>query len=938
MKYFSLTKWSVLVCTLFSAFALTAKEDLSLPLDTNVRVGRLDNGLTYYIRCNKFQTNRADFHIAQKVGSMQEEEAQRGLAHFLEHMAFNGTKNFPGNQMKDYLEKIGVKFGTDLNAYTSLDQTVYRVSNVPLIREGIIDSALLILHDWSGFISLEDKEIDKERGVIREEWRTRSDAQGRILDKALPLLYPDCKYGQRFPIGLIDVINNFKYDELRSYYNKWYFPDNQGIIVVGDVNVDQIENKIKKLFSDIPKRENAAERVSVPVPDNKTPIVAYTIDKEATDVSITLFQKTEPFPEKEKNSSRYYLLSYVNNMIQIMLNERFTELLQKSNPPFINAGFYHSSYFISKTKDAWTLSVSCKENGIGTAVKVAVEETERARQFGFTSSEYNRATANFLRGLETQYKERGSRMNDSYVGELINLFLDNEPAPGIEFEYGFWKEVSKQISMKDINDYFKSQFMGDSNMVVWLTGPEKEGLVYPSQQELLSTIHDARNGQLTPYSDNVKNEPLIPNLPKKGSVVKKKVNKAYNTTEWKLSNGIKVVFYPTKLKEDQILMSAFSPGGSSLLPNGEESNIRVMGNVAMMGGYGNFSIVELNKLLAGKNVGLNTSVSSYNEWISGSCSPQDFESMVQLSYLGVTAPRKDMEVYDSFISRTRDALKNQDADPQAALSDTLIKVMYNNHPRSMRFKAEMLDQVNYDRILQMYKERFANCSDFTFVFVGNIQPDSVQGLIEQYIATLPGTGKTEKPKDLKMKPFKGEITNHFKKKLETSKSSVNIAMNGKCPYSLESKLQLSVLTQILRILFTEKIREKEGGTYGVSVGSSISNYPRKEFSMMIQFDTDPALQEKLVGIIYNELDSICLAGPREEDLQKVKEYMIKQYDESCRQNSYWKDCIVALYQDNIDLNKGYRDIVSKMTVSSIRKFAASLFKQGNRAEVVMGPQ
>lgn len=938
MKYFSLTKWSVLLCGLFFAFALSAKEDQSLPADTNVRVGRLDNGLTYYIRCNKFQTNRADFHIAQKVGSMQEEEAQRGLAHFLEHMAFNGTKNFPGNQMKDYLEKIGVKFGTDLNAYTSLDQTVYRVSNVPLIREGIIDSALLILHDWSGFIALEDNEIDKERGVIREEWRTRSDAQGRILDKALPLLYPDCKYGQRFPIGLIDVINNFKYDELRSYYNKWYFPDNQGIIVVGDVDVDQIEKKIKALFSDIPKRDNPAERVTVPVPDNKEPIVAYTTDKEATDVSITLFQKTEPFPEKEKNTPRYYLLSYVNNMIQSMLNERFSELLQKSNPPFIDAGFYHSNYFISKTKDAWTLMTSCKENGIGTALKVAVQETERARQFGFTPSEYNRATANFLRSMETQYKERGNRMNDSYVGELINLFLDNEPAPGIEFEYAFWNEVIKQITIKDVNDYFKSEVMGDSNLVVWLSGPEKEGLVYPSQQELLATIHDARKGELTPYTDNMKDEPLISNLPKKGSVIKKKVNSANNTTEWKLSNGIKVVFFPTKLKEDQIIMSAFSPGGSSLIPKGEEPNVKLMGNVATMGGYGNFSVIELNKLLAGKNVSVSTSVSSYDEWISGNCSPQDFESMVQLSYLAVTAPRKDMEVYESFISRTRDALKNQDADPKAALSDTLIKVMYNNHPRSMRFKAEMLDQVNYDRILQMYKERFANCSDFTFVFVGNVQPDTVQSLIEQYIATLPGTGKAEKPKDLKMKSFKGEVTNHFKKELGTAMSTVYIAINGKCPYSLESKLQLSALTQILRILFTEKIREKEGGTYGVSVGSSISNYPRKEFSMMIQFDTDPVLQEKLVGIIYKELDSMSLVGPREEDIQKVKEYMLKQYDENCRQNGYWKDYIVALYQDNIDMNKGYKDLVSEITVSSIRKFAASLFKQGNRAEVVMGPQ
>ena len=938
MKYFSLTKWSVLLCGLFFAFALSAKEDQSLPADTNVRVGRLDNGLTYYIRCNKFQTNRADFHIAQKVGSMQEEEAQRGLAHFLEHMAFNGTKNFPGNQMKDYLEKIGVKFGTDLNAYTSLDQTVYRVSNVPLIREGIIDSALLILHDWSGFIALEDNEIDKERGVIREEWRTRSDAQGRILDKALPLLYPDCKYGQRFPIGLIDVINNFKYDELRSYYNKWYFPDNQGIIVVGDVDVDQIEKKIKALFSDIPKRDNPAERVTVPVPDNKEPMVAYTTDKEATDVSITLFQKTEPFPEKEKNTSRYYLLSYVNNMIQSMLNERFSELLQKSNPPFIDAGFYHSNYFISKTKDAWTLMVNCKETGIGTALKVAVQETERARQFGFTPSEYNRATANFLRSLETQYKERGSRMNDSYVNELINLFLDNEPTPGIEFEYAFWNEVIKQITIKDVNDYFKSEVMGDSNLVVWLSGPEKEGLVYPSQQELLTTIHDARKGELTPYTDNVKDEPLISNLPKKGSVIKKKVNSANNTTEWKLSNGIKVVFFPTKLKEDQIIMSAFSPGGSSLIPKGEEPNVKLMGNVATMGGYGNFSVIELNKFLAGKNVSVSTSVSSYDEWISGNCSPQDFESMVQLSYLAVTAPRKDMEVYESFISRTRDALKNQDADPKAALSDTLIKVMYNNHPRSMRFKAEMLDQVNYDRILQMYKERFANCSDFTFVFVGNVQPDTVQSLIEQYIATLPGTGKAEKPKDLKMKSFKGEVTNHFKKELGTAMSTVYIALNGKCPYSLESKLQLSALTQILRILFTEKIREKEGGTYGVSVGSSISNYPRKEFSMMIQFDTDPVLQEKLVGIIYKELDSMSLVGPREEDIQKVKEYMLKQYDENCRQNGYWKDYIVALYQDKIDMNKGYKDIVSEITVLSIRKFAASLFKQGNRAEVVMGPQ
>ena len=892
----------------------------------------------YYIRHNKLPENRAEFYIAQKVGSILEEPQQRGLAHFLEHMAFNGTKNFPGDDkglgVIPWCETVGIKFGTNLNAYTSIDETVYNISNAPIDRTGVLDSCLLILHDWSNYILLKDDEIDKERGVIREEWRSRNSGMLRVYTDLLPTIYQGDKYADCMPIGSIDVINNFPYKDIRDYYHKWYRPDLQGIVIVGDIDVDTVEAKLKAVFADVQKPVNPAERTYYPVTDNKEPIVAIGTDKEVDDPSIEIYFKQDATPDSEKNNVGYLASQYMTSMISSMLNARLSELVQSANPPFTRASSYYSDFFVAKTKEAFALSASSKADGIETALKTLLQETERARRFGFTESEYARARANYLQSLESAYNEREKTKHGSYVREYVQNFLNGEPISGIEAEYAMMNQLAPNIPLQAMNMVMQ-QLVPDSNQVVIIAGPAKEGLKYPTKEEVINLLKGMKDLDLQAYVDKVSDEPLMKEAPKGGKIISEKEGDIYGSTKLVLSNGVTVYVKKTDFKADEIRMKGTSLGGKSIFPDKDALNFAVMDNVIAVGGLGNFSQVDLTKVLAGKKVSVNAGLGATTENVFGTCSPKDFETMMQLTYLTFTAPRKDAEAFESFKNRMKAQLESAQANPLSSINDSLQKAMYNNHPRVVMMKPEMVDQIDYDRILEMYNDRFKDASDFTFYFVGNIDLETAKPLIAEYLGALPAINRKETFKDTKMSIRKGVYKNEYAKEQQTPTATIVFLYSGKAPYTLKNDILLSFATQVLDMVYTEEVREKEGGTYGVNCFGDLQKYPKEQLLLQIVFQTDPAKKDKLAGIVVDELKKLAAEGPSDVHLQKVKEYMLKKYADNQKENGYWMNNLNDYFYYGMDMTEGYTDIVNSITAKDIQKFVSDLLKQGNEIEVTM---
>lgn len=933
MKHLVRSLWVVALIICCNFQQVFAQQMPPIPVDKDVRIGKLDNGLTYYIRKNSLPANRADFYIAQKVGSIQEEENQRGLAHFLEHMCFNGTTHFPGDALKQYLERIGVKFGENLNAYTSIDETVYNISNVPVTTPGAIDSCLLILHDWSNDLTLDPKEIDKERGVINEEWRTRMSATQRFQEKMLPIMFEGTKYAHCFPIGTMDVIMNFKAQTLRDYYEKWYRPDLQGIVVVGDIDLDAIEAQIKKMFSDIPAQPNAVKREYYPVNDNKEPIVLIHQDKEQPNIQAIIFNKHEATPDDQKDNMGYLVQDYATNLITKMLNARLNELAQTAIPPYIYAGSYDGNFFVAKTKDAFTGIVVCKEDAIENGIITLLRETERARQFGFTETEYNRARAEYLRQLESAYNERDKRKNEEYVNEYVRHFLDNEPIPGIENEYTIINQIAPAIPVTVLNQIMQ-ELVTDSNQVVAILAPQKEGLKMPTEDDIKQILKDIKAEKLAAYVDKVSDEPLMKEAPKGGKIVSEKTDDLFDATLLTLSNGVKVIIKKTDFKADEIRMKGVSLGGSSLFPTSEIININGLDAVGV-GGLGNFSAVDLEKVLAGKKASVSYGIGDKTEAVNGSCSPKDFETMMQLTYLTFTAPRRDNDAFASYKSRNKAALQNMEMNPQVAFSDSVQAGMYMNHPRKVRVKADMIDQMDYDKILSMYNDRFKDVSDFTFIFVGNVDVEQMKPLIQEYLGSLPTTNRKESFTDNKIEMRQGVYKNEFIRKQETTKASNFVLLSGNCKYDLKNNILLDMTSQILDLVYTAKVREDEGGTYGVYVGNQLIKYPKEKAIIQIIFDTAPEKREKLMKIIFAELENITKIGPSEVDLNKVKEFMLKKHTENLKENRYWLNSIDEYLFTGMNPIKDFAQVVSSITIKDIQKFADDLFKQKNEIEVSM---
>ena len=916
-----------------------AQEMPSIPVDPDVKIGKLDNGLTYYIRHNAWPEQRAEFYIAQRVGSIQENDEQRGLAHFLEHMCFNGTENFKGNDIIKWCETIGVKFGRDLNAYTSIDQTVYNISNVPTTREGIVDSCLLILHDWADGLLLEAGEIDKERGVIHEEWRMRTTATMRMLERDLPRLYPNSKYGHRMPIGLMEIIDNFKPEVLRAYYEKWYRPDNQAIIVVGDVDVDKVEQKIKNLFAPIKMPQNPAPVVAEAVPDNKEAIFVVDKDKEMQYSIVQLMFKSDPVPDEVKGNMQYLVIDYLKDACIGMLNDRLTELAQKADCPYLQGGVDYDQYLLSKTKDAFNISVLPKEGQTEAALKAAFIEARRAAQFGFTATEYQRYKQNFISQLDKQYSNKDKRYNSQFVNEYVKNYLDNEPIPGLDDYYQVMKQLAPMLPLETVNELMKSFFEDkDSNMVVLNMNQEKEGAVYPTEASLKKAIDEARATQVEPYVDNVKNEPLITKMPKAGKIVKEVPGKKFDYKELTLSNGAKVILKHTDLKKDQVVLASEGFGGSSLYGEKDFANIKMFDDAIEASGLGNFSHTELEKAMAGKIASASMALGRDRANITGSSTPNDVEAMLQLVYLYFTNINKDQESYDNMMKTAELMLKNKLLQPEAVFSDSLTLTIQNHSKRFAPLTMDDLEKVSYDRILEMAKEQTSNAAAYTFTIIGNYDEATIRPLIEQYLASLPAQKKVVKGKDVN-ETFKGEVINDFKRKMETPKAiAVMVWSNTQMKYTLENIIRADMVGQILSMIYTEKIREEASAAYSVlaQAGLSRDDY-RTTGTVLVYCPMKPEKGDVATKIMLDEVNNMTKSVDAEK-LNKVKEYMLKNVDDQAKTNNYWIRVIGRLRDYGVDVHTDYKKVVEAQTPDAISAFMQEFLKPGNRAEVIMLPE
>ena len=931
MKKFTLT----LIATLVLSATMLAQQ--ALPFDPNVRRGKLENGLTYYIRHNEKPAQRANFYIAQKVGSILEEDDQQGLAHFLEHMAFNGTVNFPGKALLNYMEHNGVKFGENVNAWTSIEQTVYMLTNVPTTNMGLVDSCILILHDWSSFIALESEEIDKERGVILEEMRQGQGAQMRIYQKMLPEIYPNSPYGHRLPIGTEEVVANFDHDALRAYYHKWYRPDLQGIIIIGDIDVNEVENHLKSIFEDIPAPIDPAERTRFEVADNAEPIVSICTDREETHYNLSVYYKHDVVPNEAKSDISYWLKDYIDQLVATMYNNRMEELTQKANPPFIFGYGYYGTFFISDTKDAWTsLAYAKDKDGIDEAMNAIIAENKRMQQYGFTASEFERAKADLQKRIENQYDERDKQETNRYFYPILNHFLTNEPLMGIENEYMLLGQILPNLPVEAINAYAK-ELIREDNIVITLTAPEKEGEVLPTKAELLAMFQKANEVEVTPYEETVSNEPLIAVLPPKGAIESKKHDDTFDATVLTLKNGVKVIYKSTTFKDDEVLMSVYSFGGYSAMDQSDPYTLQEINTLATLGGVGNFSAIDLPKVLAGKKASVNPYISSLTEGMNGSCSARDIETMLQLTYLYFTSPRSDEDAFQSYITRTKSMVANIESDPNTAFRDNMVFAMYDNHPLAKRMKAEDYDKVDYAKALKLYADRFKDANNFVFTFVGNIDPEAFEPMVEQYIGSLKTKKNDETWTDKCPLLTDKDVNCHYTKAMENPMVTCYMVYNGDMQFTRKNQLVMQALSDVMDIVYTEKIREDEGGTYGVGVNANLSLRPKETFMFLIGFQTNKEMYEKLMGIAVAELQNVANEGPRTEDLKKVKEFLVKKHAEDLENNRYWMNSITTQERDGYNPMKEYTDIINGITAEDVANMAKAVLK-GYKKEVVQIPE
>lgn len=865
-----------------SSWAQTKTFRLSdpIPFNPNVKVNTLENGLTYYIMKNAKPEKRAELRLMVNAGSILETEEQRGLAHFLEHMAFNGTKNFKKDELLRFLELTGVRFGADLNAYTSFDETVYMLQ-IPTDKKDVVEKAFLVLEDWSRNVAFDPDEIEKERGVVIEEWRLRRGASQRIRDKQFPVIFKNSRYAERLPIGTKENLESFKHESLISFYRKWYRPDLTAVVAVGDFDPDEIEALIKKHFSSFALPAEPHGRTTSPVPDHRETLYSIVTDPEAVGTSISLYFKLEPKQEKKVVD---YRRAMMEELFAMMFNERLQEILLQGDPPFVSA--YGGKSSLVRTKDAFRLFASVKSEGIDRGLRAILTEAMRVFKHGFTETELERAKTNLLRQFEDAFKEKDKTESASHAGEMMAHFLNQVPMPGIELEYELYKKYLPSINAGEVNR-LASEWMAPVNRVVTLSMPEKKDVSVPTEEHLARLIAETEQSTVEPYVDKVSNKPLVESLPAGSPIVSEKEHSTLGVTEWKLGNGIRVLLKPTDFKNDEIVFSALSPGGYSLEDRVEKLfSAQFTSAVFSVSGVGDFDETALRKALTGKTVRVSPWVSETHEGFSGSAAPKDLTTLFDLIFLHATQPRKDSIAYNSFASRIKTFIENFGAMPEAVFSDTVQTVASNYHPRQRPMTKERFGELSLDDVYAFYRDRFADLSDFTFLFVGNFSPDSLKPLVERYLGALPSKKRAEKWKDHNIVPAEGIVKRTVEKGIE-EKSRVMLMFAGPFDWSYESAFATMVLENHLDRRLREQLREDKGGTYGVSVNISLEKYPRSQYSAIISFGCKPDRVQELTDLVFEELHATKTNGGSDEDIAKIKEIIKRERETNLKEDSFW---------------------------------------------------
>ncbi len=904
----------------------------SVPINPEITTGQFENGLRYFIQVNPKPENRAMLRLVVNVGSVLEDEDQQGLAHFTEHMAFNGTKHFEKHELVDYLESIGMQFGPEINAYTSFDETVYMLE-VPTDSAEVMEKAFQVLEDWAHQVSFEDEEIDKERGVIIEEWRSGRGAQARIEDKQYPVLFKGSQYAERLPIGQIDVVDTCHYETLRRFYRDWYRPDLMAVIVVGDFDKTAIESLIQNHFGTIPVIPDERERQVYPIPDHVETLFAIATDPEATSSNVSLYFKKGLLPQETYGDYRRLL---IENIYDYMMNERLNELTQKPDPPYIYA-LSGTGRFV-RSKGIYYLAASVKNNGIENGLETLLTEAVRVKKYGFTQTELDRAKDQMLRFIGKAYTERDKTESSLYASEITRHFLVGEPMPGITVEYMFYKKFIPEITLDEINQ-LASNTIADDNRVILVDGPDKEDVHVPLEDELLAVFNNIKQKEVEPYIDAVSDQPLVEIMPEPGEIVEVKTIDTLDVTEWRLSNGVRVVLKPTDFKNDEITFTAYSLGGNSLVS--DENYIPAITAISIIdeSGLGGFDEIALGKKLAGKIVTVSPFMGSLTEGISGSTSLQDLETMFQLIYLYFTSPRRDSTAFISFKNRMKSAVENRNISPESIYSDTIQVTLGQYHRRSRPWTLALLEEMNLDLSFSIYQERFADASDFTFIFVGNFELEHIKPFIRTYIGGLPSIQRNEMWKDVGIEPPKGVIHKTIKSGLEP-KSNVRIIFTGPYQWMRKNNYDINSMISILRIKLRESLREDLGGTYGVGVGVSTSQFPKERYSIAISFGCSPERVDELVGTVFLEIDSLKTYGPREIDLNKVREAQTRQYEIDLKDNIFWQNALYTIYYEKSDpLNIiNYMEFVQHLSAEAIQHAANRYFDLNNVIQFVLLPE
>ncbi|MBL7110638.1 MAG: insulinase family protein [Bacteroidales bacterium] len=909
-------------------------QDLSepIPFHPDVLTGRFDNGLTYYIMENHKPENRAQFWLVVNAGSILEDEDQQGLAHFTEHMAFNGTEHFARHEIIDYLESIGMQFGPEINAYTGFDETVYMLQ-VPTDSMELVYTAFEILEDWARFISFEDEEIDKERGVIIEEWRTGRGADGRMRDKQLPVIFQGSKYADRLPIGKKEILETFDHESIRRFYSDWYRPDLMALIAVGDFDKNEMRDLVAKHFEQIPAKENARDREVVKVPGHKETLFAIATDPEATNTSISVYYKMDPVEHVTIDDYRNLLIERLNIR---MINNRLYELLNQPEPPFL-FGMTIQSRMV-RSMEIYMLGAAVKEDAIIPGLEALLIEAERVKRFGFTQTELDRTKTQLLRDLEQSYNERDKSQSSIFARECRDNFLEGEPMPGIAFEFDVAGKLLPGITLDEVNDLI-GKWMKDEDRVVLVGAPEKDGVSIPGENELLALLDQMDELEVEPYEDLVSDQPLVSDMPEPATISNEKRFDPIDVTEWTLSNGIKVVLKSTDFKNDEIQFYAFSPGGSSLLDTEDSRAVKGTQDIIYLSGISEFDLNDLNKKISEEIVTVFPYIDELTEGLVGNCAPADMETMFQLIYLYITAPRKDITAYQSYLTRMKGFIQNRSADPESAFYDTIMVTMSQYHPRKQPWSDEVLDAIDYEKVWSFYIDRFSDASDFTFVFVGNFDLESIKPFITAYLGGLPAVNREETWKDIGVKLPEGVIEKAVYKGIE-EKGKIRITFSGPVEWTPENNYLIKSMASVLDIKLREVIREDLSGTYGVSVSSSVSLYPREEFRLNISFDCNPGRIDELTNSVFLVLDSLKTDGPDEIYITKVTETQLRSYEIQLKENGYWLSQLQNYYftgQDPESILK-YPEKVKTMTSGNIQKTATKYLNMNNYVKVVLLPE